>query len=217
MKDFKAQSNQKSSGNCDPRKDFLAEGSPFYCSVEWHLYRMKSEFAPVLYSWARKVTHKTGVLSASAERIAQYFSVERKTVLRALDELSDAGFFKLTRIERFKPNVYKIVDHREWAKRHPRRCVEKISFPWDGEGDLLGQQLFAISGQRVKFLPNQVAGLRALGFSDDRITEEWRVFMDESEYEGKQWRQRAYYDFYDCLKERSTAHSDIPAASVAAA
>jgi hypothetical protein len=216
MKDFKTQSNQKSSRNCDSRTDFLAEAS-FYCSVEWHLYRMKSEFAPVLYSWARKITYKTGVLSASAERIAQYFSVERKTVLRALDELSLAGFLELTQIERFKPNVYKIVGHTEWAKRHPRRCVKKISFPWDGEGDLLGQQLFAISGQRVKFLPNQVAGLRALGFSGEKIIEAWRLFLDDNGYEGKQWRQRAYYDFYDCLKERSTTHSDIPAASVAAA
>jgi len=125
--------------------------------------------------------------------------VERKTVLRALDELAVNGWFEFQRSERFKPNVYRPVDHREWAKRHPKRCVEKDAMPWDGEGDALGRQLFAISGQRVTFFPNQITGLRALGISDERIIEAFRLFIDGADYEGNEWK-RAYYDFHAHLK-----------------
>jgi hypothetical protein len=180
-------------------KDHTREESPFHCSAERHLVRMSSRFAPALYSWARRLSRNSRVFSASAENVAKHFEIERKTVLRALEELSTVGFFELIRIERFKPSVYRVVDHKEWAKSHPGRCVEKDTLPWEGEGDPLGRQLFAISGQRTRFLPNQVTGLRRLGFSDGQIEEAYRAFLDEQDYEGKQWK-RAYYDFHAHLQ-----------------
>jgi hypothetical protein len=143
-----------------------------------------------------------------------YFGVERKTVLRALDELSVMGFFALTRIERFKPNVYDVVDHKTWANRFPGRCVQKMSFPWEGQEDLLGQQLFAMSGQRVVFLPNQITGLRTLGFSDEQISDAFRTFLEEADYEGKRWKH-AYYDFRESLKGMRPADSPVRLSAVA--
>lgn len=142
---------------------------------------------------------KSGVFSPSAENVAIYFGVHRNTVQRALDELASAEFLELWQVERFAPNAYHIVDHKEWAKRHPGQCVKKSPFPWEGEGDPLGRELHAISGQRVKFLPNQTVALRKFGLSDDRIKAEFRTFLEESDYEGKRWKY-AYYDFLKCLR-----------------
>lgn len=178
----------------------------FHCSAEWHLRQMKSNFAAILYSWARRLTRNSGVFSASVTSVSHYFGVDRKTVLRALGELTRLGLFELKRRARFRPNVYRIIDHKEWAARHPGLCVEKAALPWDGEGDPLGRQLFAISGQRVKFLPNQMTGLRRLGFSDPEITELFRSFIGEANYPDSEW-SRAYYEFYARLKNLAEARA----------
>lgn len=188
--------------------------SSFHCSAEWHLQRMTSGLAPALYSWARKLSSKSGVFSPSAENVAIYFGVHRNTVQRALEELAIVGFFELTRIETFAPNVYRVVDHTEWAKRNPGQCVKKSAFPWVGEGDPLGRELYAISGQRVKFFPNQVGALQKFGLSDDQIKGEFRAFLDESDYEGKRWK-RAYYDFLGRLRAHAASRSKDSATSVA--
>lgn len=188
--------------------------SPFHCSAEWHLQQMTSRLALAVYSLARKLSGKSGVFSASAENVAMYFGVHRNTVQRTFEELANSGFFELSQTERFRPNVYHVVDHNEWAKRHPRQCVKKSSFPWDGEGDPLGTQLHAISGQRVKFLPNQVAALRKFGLSDDQIKAEFHTFLEESSYEGKRWKY-AYYDFRKHLGARTGAHAKSRSAGAA--
>jgi hypothetical protein len=161
---------------------------------------MSSKLAAALYSWAWKLAKKTGVFSASAENVAEYFGVHRNTAQAALDELAWKGFFRMLECERFKPNVDELVDHRAWAKRHPHRCVGKISYHYTASGDPLGKQLHAISGQRARFLPNQVTGLRNLGLTDEQIEAEWREFMKESDYTGKQWK-RAPFDFHAKMKD----------------
>jgi hypothetical protein len=196
-------------------RDYVWDESPFHCSAEWHLQQMTSRLALAVYSLARKLSGTSGVFSASAENVAMYFGVHRNTAQRALEELANFGFFELSQIERFKPNVYHVVDHKEWAIRHPGQCVKKSSFPWDGEGDPLGTQLHAISGQRVKFLPNQAAALRKFGLSDDQIKAEFHTFLDESSYEGKRWKY-AYYDFLKHLRARTGPHAKSPPAGAAA-
>jgi hypothetical protein len=152
------------------------------------------------------------VFSASAENVALYFGVHRNTVQRALEEIANAGFFALREVEQFRPNVYHVLDHKEWAKRHPGLCVKKSSFPWQGEGDPLGRELPAISGQRVKFLPHQTVALRRFGISEDEIKAEFRTFLDESTYEGKRWKY-AYYDFLKYLRVLTASRPKNPSAS----
>jgi len=178
----------------------VTTGGRFFCSAEWHLQQMKSRLASSLYNWARRLSKQSRVFSASAEHVAEYFGVNRKTALSALEELAENGFFIIDRSERFKPNVYRVISHNEWAKRNPSRCVEKIAFPWDGEGDPLGRQLYAISGGRVKFWPLQMNGLRNMGFPDEQIIEHFRTFIDEASYTEKRWKY-AYYDFRGYLRD----------------
>jgi len=173
---------------------------------------MTSRLSLAIYSFAQKLSGRSRVFSASAENVALYFGVHRNTVQRALEELANAGFFELREVERFRPNVYHVVDHKEWAKRHPGLCVKKSSFPWEGEGDPLGRELHAISGQRVKFLPNQTVALRRFGLSEDQIKAEFRTFLDESTYEGKRWKY-AYYDFLKYLRVLTASRPKNPSTS----
>ena len=180
-------------------KEPFTIASPFHCTAEWHFCQMKSRVAPLIYSFGRKLSKTSGVFSASAENVAKYFGVNRKSVLRAIGELVDAGFFEAERVERFKPTMYRIIDHNLWAVRHPGQCLVKESFPWTGQGDPLGSQLYALSGGRVRFWPNQMTGLRNLGFPDDLLIGHFRNFMAQADYEGRDWK-KAYYDFYLALK-----------------
>jgi|HubBroStandDraft_2_1064218.scaffolds.fasta_scaffold05497_6 hypothetical protein len=194
------------------RRDYVWDESPFHCSAEWHLQQVTSRLALAVYSLARKLSGKSGVFSASAENVAEYFGVHRNTIQRALEDLAEISFFELREVERFRPNIYHVVDHKEWAKRHPGQCVKKRSFPWEGEGDPLGRELHAISGQRIKFLPNQAGSLRKFKLSDDQIKAELRTFLDENDYEGKRWKY-AYYDFFKHLRVLTAPHPKNPAAS----
>jgi helix-turn-helix protein len=166
----------------------LASDSPFHCSAEWHLQGMDSEFAPILYSWAGRLSSNSGNFFPSVESISRYFRVHRTTVFRALQELELLDFLVPLQREPGKPVNYQVVAHDEWARQHPKECVEKESFPWTGEGDLLGQALYAASGGQAKFLPRQMKGLRASGFSDMRIAEEFRIFLDRNPQKGREWK-----------------------------
>jgi hypothetical protein len=180
-----------------PETTSIPSDSPFHCSAEWHLRQMKAELAPLLYSWARRLSAKSGVFSASAENVAKYFGVHHNSVLRAIKELVETGFFQLERREKFKPNTYIVVDHKSWAAHHPNRCVTEVSFPWTGEGDPLGRELYAISGGRVKFWPNQMEAYRKLDLPDEEIAWQFRNFM--ARYDGRHWNH-APYDFLGFLK-----------------
>jgi hypothetical protein len=177
--------------------------SEFYCSAEWHMVQMKSPRAAPIYTWARKVSSGSGSFHASAQNMAAYFRVDRKVILRALKELAAYGFLVLDRAERGKPNKYKVIDHKEWAATHQGLCVQEIAFPWKGEGDPLGRQLYATSGGRTKFWPNQMTGLRNLGFGDEEIAELFRRFLAKWDYIGSAW-DHVYYDFRKELKTLAT-------------
>jgi hypothetical protein len=177
--------------------------SQLHCSAEWHMVQMKSHIAAPVYGLARKLSKKSKTLYASAEHMAAYFHVNRKSVLRALKELAAIGFLELIRVECGKPNVYRVVDHRDWAIAHPGCCVQEVSFPWKGEGDPLGRLLCAISGGRAKFQPNQMTGLRNLGFTNEEITDQFRRFLAKWDYIGRAW-DRVYYDFRKELKALAT-------------
>ena len=108
--------------------------SQLHCSAEWHMAQMKSRFAAVIYTWARKVSRRSGRFYASAQNMAAYFRVDRKVILRALKELVANGFLILVRAERGKPNVYKVIDHKEWIValkdwRVHERCPARGSAP----------------------------------------------------------------------------------------
>jgi hypothetical protein len=66
--------------------------------------------------------------------------------------------------------------------------------PWEGQGDLLAQQLHTVSGALAKFYPNQMTGLRTSGLPDDQIVTEFRAFLDRNRQTGQDWKS-VYYRF----------------------
>jgi hypothetical protein len=170
------------------------EQGPFHCSAEWHLGSATSRLAPILYSWAARLSCHSGNFFPSVRNIAEYFVVNRATVFRALQELEGLGWLEVLQREPGKSVNYRVVSHAEWQRQNPGCCIEKETFPWTGEGDPLARSLYAASGGRAKFLPNQVGALRKCGLSDEEIASEFRVFLDRKPQKGQAWKS-VYYRF----------------------
>jgi hypothetical protein len=173
--------------------------NPFHCSVEWHLSRLSSKLAPILYGWGRRLSSSSESFYPSVESMAIYFSCDRTTVFRALQELVGDGWAKVVSEESGKPVVYRFIDHLEWASENPGCCLQKDEMPWEGQGDLLGQRLFSISGGKAKFYPRQMKGLRKFGLDDAQVELEFRSYLDTASPSGSEWR-RIYFNFLAHLR-----------------
>ena len=168
--------------------------SSFHCSWEWHFAQFDSRLAPLIYSWGCRLSNKSETFYPSAESMADHFSRHRTTVFKALNELVAMGWAEVIQREPGKPVVYRFPDHEEWARNNPDCCTEKDVMPWEGEGDSLGREMFAVSGGQAKFLPRQMNGLRKSGFSDQQIVSEFRTFLDRNPQTGSDWKD-VYYKF----------------------
>ncbi len=164
--------------------DQKSEFSRYHCSPEWHLERLRDgegnrvPFAALLYPWALRISKKSQRFHASAEGIAEHFGRSIWTVIRALEALVAAGFFILIAKEKFRPSVYQVISHADWAQQHPGQCVVKEKMPWSDEpGDDLGKRLWNISGGKLKYQPYQLAALRGTGLDDLDITEAFTEFV----------------------------------------
>src|SRR5580700_6902786 len=169
--------------------------NPFHCSWEWHLVHCDSRLAPLLYSWGCRLSSKSEAFYASVPSISNHFGKDRTTVFKALQELVAMGWAEVLQREPGKTVVYRFLDHEEWARNNPDCCTEKDVMPWEGDGDPLGRELYAVSGGRAKFLPHQMTGLRKSGFPDQQIVSEFRTFLDRNPQTGSA-RERVYYKFY---------------------
>jgi len=163
---------------------------------------MISRFAPLLYSWGRRLSANSGSFYPSAVNIAKHFDRNRTTVMGALEEMVNEGWAEVVHEEPGKPVHYRFIDHEEWAKKHPGCCVEKDTMPWDGEGDPLGRELYAVSGGLAKFLPGQMDGLRKSELPDEQIAVEFRVFLERNPQKGRAWKS-VYYRFHPYLLNRA--------------
>lgn len=159
---------------------------------------MFSRFAPLLYSWGRHLSANSDSFYASAVNIARHFRRDRTTVLSALEEMVNDDWAEVVHKEPGKPVKYRFINHNEWAKNHPGCCIEKDTMPWEGEGDPLGRQLYAVSGGQAKFLPGQMEALRKSELPDEQIVDEFRVFLDQNPQKGRAWNS-VYYRFYTYL------------------
>lgn len=181
----------------------------YHCSIEWHLARL-TNFAGLIYSFAYRLSKKSERFHCSTENLAEYFGVSRSKVSRAIQQLRAAGFFQLIVEEYFRPNVYKVLSHKEWAEDNPDRCAEKISFPWSSEkGDELGARIYNLSGGRVKMAPYKLAALRKTGLSDETIGHTFEKFVqgEINRRESGNWQGRwsaVSYKFLRYLKGELT-------------
>ncbi len=114
---------------------FNPGAAPLYCSSEWHLLRIKeATLAPAIYSLGFHVSKETGEFWVSIPKLAKYLDSDPKTVRAALHTLVETEFFVILRKEQGKSVVYGVVAHKEWARRHPGRCVVKQEKPLPKSG-----------------------------------------------------------------------------------
>ena len=150
--------------------------SEYHCTAEWHITRMKSEYALAVYNFALKISKRSGRFFCSALSLAEYFDCDEKTIRRARKELLKAGFLKLSNQACFEPNVYEPVSHKSWAEKHPGQCVTRLEFSWSHEGNRLGRALWTVSAGKAPFKDYQVKYLTKLGYTDEEVISEFEAF-----------------------------------------
>jgi hypothetical protein len=172
----------------------------YHCCAEWHLARLHSPTAALVYPFALRLSKTSRKFACSAVSVGEFFGLDRKTILRAYRQLTDKGFFELVESGAFDVNIYRVLLHKEWAAKYPGQCAKKIEFPWAGEGDLLGRRLYAASGGKVKFKPFQIVGYRNTGLKEDKIVALFEEFLPES---GRFRSKNVGFQFLKYLKEHS--------------
>jgi len=165
----------------------IEENTSFHCCAEWHLAKLSSPSAAFVYPFALRISKNSGKFACSATSVGAFFGKHRTTILRAYHELTNVGLFELLEYGKFDVNIYKVLKHDAWALKHPGLCTRKVEFPWTGEGDALGQNLWAASGCRVKFKEFQVAACRKTGLREETIVS---LFTEWLEGVGKFRRSR---------------------------
>lgn len=161
------------------------EDSSFHCSEQWHLADL-SPICSLIYSLAYKLSRSKAkariglpsTLYCSAVSLAIYFGRDPSTIRRGLKELVELGFLIKVDARKFKPNVYRVLSHEEWANENPGKCAVKLSLPYTDEGDPLGQDLRSISGGRAEFKAYQVAYIRTLGLPDEVILKNFADYWE---------------------------------------
>lgn len=183
------------------------EDSSFHCCEQWHLAGLLP-ICSLIYPLAYRISQSKGkqerggpkgTLHCSAESLATYFGRKACTVQRGLKKLRQLGFLELLDARKFKPNVYRVLSHKEWAEIHPGMCATRLSFPYSEECDLLGQSLWNVSGGRVEFLPYLVNNIRKLDLPEETVL---RNYADYWENIGKEKpATKVPIDFYIQLKK----------------
>lgn len=183
------------------------EDSPFHCCEQWHLAGLLP-ICSLIYPLAYRISQSKGkqerggpkgTLHCSAESLAAYFGRKACTVQRGLKKLRQLGFLELLDARKFKPNVYRVLSHKEWALEHPGMCATRLSFPYSAECDLLGQALWNVSGGRVEFQPHSVNNIRKLDLPEETVL---KTFEEYWKNIGKEKPAKMVpIDFYIQLKK----------------
>jgi hypothetical protein len=199
----------------DKAQSDAPENEFYHCSAEWHLAKL-SPICALIYplilrvSSARKLPKgdlQSRLFFGSANSLAEYFGYSESQIRIGLNELEELGFILLVNAGKFAPNVYRVFKHEEWIKTHKEQCTSKVEYPWTGEGDTLGQALWVISGSKVRFHPNQIKGIRGLGFSEVQTLNFFAKFM--SGLEEPKRRRSVPQRFYSYLAKLRSTDSQI--------
>jgi hypothetical protein len=149
----------------------------FHCDISWHLKGLALQ----IYILASKLAHESGKFFPAIANLAQFYDVGESTVSRALGQLEKNGFLNVEECELFKPTVYRVVSHSDWASKHPGKCCQKETLPWTGDPlvDPLAPKFHSVSGGRIKFRENDMKGLRKLNRPDEELVAEFSDFFEE--------------------------------------
>jgi|SRR3984885_834008 len=164
----------------------------FTCCTERHL--VDSGLALAIYGKLHQLCYGNeggGVYFTTLEPLADFFAKPYGSIWRAVQALRKLGFLervdtKLSngwqeRTFRFHTKSYRIVKHTEWAEKHPGKCYQALTMPWESHGDPLARKLYVISEGNVVWYENMLKGLRRTGRTDDEIESDWRSFIKAQE------------------------------------
>lgn len=184
--------------------------SNFHCSTEYHLAQTRSLVNVVVYELAYRLSAESGVFSGSADEVASYFEFHPKAVSQSYRDLTGLGHFIELRngAKNFETNEYRVVKHSEWAESHPGTCRVKEDFGWDVIP--LGQQMFAVSGRKIKLRAFEVNIFLKTGLPPALILERWRTFLNDNRNQPKAWRKSAAYLFWQHLQVEIPRMAEVP-------
>jgi len=164
----------------------------FHCDIFWHLDGLSLR----IYLLASKIAYESGKFFASIGNLADYFDAGYSTVSEHLKHLTKEGFLEIVEQMPFRPTVYRVISHDEWASLHLKQCCQKETFPWTDDPlvDPLAQKFHSFSGGQIKFRENDMRGLQKLNLADEILVQ------DFSDYFEKTWpycikSQRAAFNF----------------------
>jgi hypothetical protein len=152
----------------------------FECSEYFHLAEL-TRTAILIYGLAFKISKRgERPFFASAVTVGEYLNISSSQIRRGLEQLEELGLLELKESGKFRANIYRVIQHKDWAKSNPGKCCSKEEFPWIGEGDPLGIELWTITGGIVRFKEFQIQAFRKLGLSDATIIAEFQRFWGQS-------------------------------------
>jgi helix-turn-helix protein len=180
--------------------------SHYHCTSEWHLAKLTGKgayCAAIIYPFALHLSGTSGIFFASIPRLADYFSIDERTVRKAIKLLVDIGFFAVLAKEPGASVRYRVIRHLEWAKLHAGRCTEKYATPWEEEEqDRLAVELYQLSGGRFTLLANVLKGIRKTGHGEDDIKRHFQDFIGQTQPKGRQWVYGLAGKFIKYLKQQ---------------
>jgi hypothetical protein len=198
-----------------PNETLWQDNGRFECSVEWHFSDRSLYFPFMVYSWASRLSVNSGKFFCSVATVSTRFAVSPTTSKRAFQVLESMRFFVRIHFEHGRPVVYKVISHADWAQEHPGLCTVRDTMPWDGEGDLLGRDLYVASGGFARFFPCHMPALRKLGLSDPEILAQFNLFLRQSVPKGREWKD-VFYLFRSFLKRHIRTQAQAVSGVVAA-
>jgi hypothetical protein len=178
------------------------DSQPYYCTAEYHLQQM-SRLALAIHPFALHISKgHGGLFSASATKLSGYFKCNVSSTRRGIKDLVDGGMFELVRPGICTPNVYRVLKHEDWTKKHPGKCAEKFEQVWGDEGDKLGQYLSLRTGFTAKMIEYQMNNLRSLNLPDEEVIARFDEYYEKT---GK-WQEskNVMVGFYIWLKGLKT-------------
>jgi hypothetical protein len=161
-----------------------------HCNVEWHAAHTDLLYAVSVYHIAKRVSKDSDRFEVSQDTIAEYLGADIKSIRPCYQFWIDQGFWEVIQQRPGRSTEYHILDHAEWAARHPGKCCEKLLH---AEGDdQLSRDLHGITGKT--FWPNYMTALRKTGFQDEQIKSYARTVLEEHRQLIKVGKQRSFHN-----------------------
>lgn len=102
------------------------DATRLFCCSEHHLAHMKPACCALIHPHALHLASKGGIYYASSASVGELFGRHPKQILRGFKVLVEKGFFKVVRKRPGESVRYRVLNHEQWARENPGKCVKKM-------------------------------------------------------------------------------------------